>query len=192
MASLKERSVSDEEMGMFWRDLERSWWWYRAPIETQAVMIEAFDEVADDQTAVEDLKVWLLKQKQTQNWKTSKVTADAVYALLLRGSNLLASDKQVRVTLGDMEIVPDTIEAGTGFYEKKFIREEVLSDYGQVTLEKFDEGVAWGSLHWQYLEDMSKVTSHDTPLQLEKYLYVERQSKEGPVIESIEGDLAVI
>ena len=65
MKSIKERSVTDEEMGMFWRDLELSWWWFRAPIETQAMMIEAFDEVTNDQTAVEDCKVWLLKQKQT-------------------------------------------------------------------------------------------------------------------------------
>ena len=63
--------------------------WYHAPIETQAVMIEAFDEVANDPNAVEECKVWLLKQKQTQNWKTTKATADAVYALLLRGDNLL-------------------------------------------------------------------------------------------------------
>ena len=49
MKSLKERSVTNEEMGMFWRDTELSWWWYRAPIETQALMIEAFDEVMGDQ-----------------------------------------------------------------------------------------------------------------------------------------------
>ena len=85
MRSIKERSVTDEEMGMFWRDSELSWWWYRAPIETQAMMIEAFDEVTNDQEAVEECKVWLLKQKQTQDWKTTKATADAVYGLLLRG-----------------------------------------------------------------------------------------------------------
>ncbi len=80
--------MSNEEMGMFWRDTELSFCWYRAPIETQALMIEAFDEVMNDDQAVEDCKVWLLKQKQTQDWKTTKGTADAVYALLLRGGNL--------------------------------------------------------------------------------------------------------
>ena len=84
---------------MFWRDLERSWWWYHAPIETQALMIEAFDEVSNDAQAVEDCKVWLLKQKQTQDWKTTKATADAIYGLLLRGTNLLASDALVEVSL---------------------------------------------------------------------------------------------
>src|SRR5205085_135882 len=85
MKSIKERSVTNEEMGMFWRDTEMSWWWYRAPIETQALMIEAFDEIMNDAAAVEECKVWLLKQKQTQDWKTTKATADAVYALMLRG-----------------------------------------------------------------------------------------------------------
>src|SRR5207248_6391266 len=100
MKSIKERSVSNEEMGMFWRDLELSYSWFHAPIETQALMIEAFDEVTNDAQAVEDCKVWLIKTKQTTDWKTTKATADAVYALLLRGENLLKSDALVEVSVG--------------------------------------------------------------------------------------------
>ena len=125
MASIKERSVRDEELGMFWRDLESSWWWYRAPIETQALMIEAFDEVMNDSPAVEDCRVWLLKQKQTQDWKTSKATADAIYALLLRGTDLLASDALVELSLGDRKIEPEQVEAGTGFYQQRFSGSEI-------------------------------------------------------------------
>lgn len=99
LRSLKERSVTDEELGRFWRDTEQSWWWYRAPIETQALMIEAFDEVAGDSATVEECRVWLLKQKQTQDWKTTKATADAVYSLLLRGTDILSSDALVEVSL---------------------------------------------------------------------------------------------
>src|SRR5262249_32659002 len=112
MKSIQERSVSSEEMGMFWRDTELSFWWYQAPIETQALMIEAFDEVMDDAHAVEDCKVWLLKQKQTQDWKTTKATADAVYALLLRGDKQLRSDALVEISLGGFKIQPDKVEAG--------------------------------------------------------------------------------
>src|SRR5204862_727792 len=106
MKSIKERSVTNEELGMFWRETELSWWWYRAPIETQALMIEAFDEVMADAQAVEECKVWLLKQKQTQDWKTTKATADAIYGLLLRGRDLLASDKLVEVTVGGLNAIP--------------------------------------------------------------------------------------
>ncbi|MEI8372538.1 MAG: alpha-2-macroglobulin family protein [Planctomycetota bacterium] len=192
MRSIKERSVSDEELGMFWRDTELSFWWYRAPIETQAMMIEAFDEVMDDQKAVEDCKVWLLKQKQTQDWKTTKATADAVYALLLRGSNVLASDELVEVSLGGNVIQPEKVEAGTGFYEQKFVRGEIKPEMGQITVKKIDQGVAWGSVHWQYLEDMSKVTAYEgTPLKLTKTLYTRQDTKKGPVLELVQGPVKV-
>ena len=68
------------------------------------MMIEAFHEVTQDFEALEDAKVWLLKQKQTQDWKTTKATADAVYALLLQGANPLASDALVEVKVGDLLI----------------------------------------------------------------------------------------
>jgi uncharacterized protein YfaS (alpha-2-macroglobulin family) len=192
MKSLKERSVSNEELGMFWRDTEHSWWWYRAPIETQALMIEAFAEVADDQQAVEDCKVWLLKQKQTQNWKTTKATADAIYGLLVRGNNLLSSDALVEVSLGGETIKPEKVEAGTGFYEKSFAASEIKPAQGEITVRKTDDGVSWGSVHWQYLEDIAKVTPHEgTPLTLKKTLWIKENSSKGPVLKPVSGPLAV-
>jgi hypothetical protein len=192
MKSLKERSVSDPELGMFWRDQELSWWWYRAPIETQATMIEAFDEVAKDAQVVEDCKVWLLKQKQTQDWKTTKATADAIYGLLLRGNNLLSSDALVEVALAGETIKPEKVEAGTGFYEQKFVRNEIKPAMGHITVKKVDDGVSWGSVHWQYLEDMAKVTPHEgTPLKLKKALFVKETTKQGQVLKPVTGPLSV-
>lgn len=193
LKSLKERSVSNEEMGMFWRDTELSWWWYRAPIETQAMMIEAFEEVMGDKEAVEECRVWLLKQKQTQDWKTTKATADAIYGLLLRGTtNMLARDAVVEVSLGGKPIKPENVEAGTGFYEQRFVRSEIKPELGRITVKKTDEGVSWGSVHWQYLEDVSKVTPHEgTPLQLKKTLFVKETTKKGQVLRPVTGALSV-
>ena len=190
--SLRERSVSNEEMGMFWRDAERSWWWQAAPIETQALMIEVFDEVAADATAVEDAKVWLIKSKQTQNWKTTKATADAVYALLLRGEKVLASDALVEVSLGGTPVKPERVEAGTGFYEQKFVRGEVKPELGKIAVKKSDSGVSWGSVHWQYLEDMAKVTAYEgTPLKVTKALFTKENTPKGPVLQPVKGKVKV-
>jgi uncharacterized protein YfaS (alpha-2-macroglobulin family) len=193
--SLRERSVSNDEMGMFWRDTEYSWWWYRAPIETQALMIEAFDEIAHDDKAVEDCKVWLLKQKQTQNWKTTKATADAVYALLLRGAKLLASDELVQVTIGGTNITPPSAqlaEAGTGFYEKKFSGPEIKPAMGETSVKKVDAGVAWGSVSWQYIGDVDKVTPHEgTPLKLRKTLFTKINTSKGPELQPVHGEVHV-
>ena len=201
MKSIKERSVVNEEMGMFWRDTELSWWWYRAPIETQALMIEAFDEVMNDQQSVEECKVWLLKQKQTQDWQTTKATADAVYALLLRGTDLLSSQALVQVKLDGVDVTPTVdqirnlkseIEPGTGFYEYRFAPADIKPKLGEITVKKVDPGVAWGSVNWQYLEDMSKVTPYaGTPLKLTKSLYVKVNTAKGQVLEPVKGPLHV-
>ncbi len=192
MKSIKERSVSNEELGMFWRDLEMSFSWFHAPIETQAVMIEAFDEVMEDTHAVEECKVWLLKQKQTQDWKTTKATADAIYALLLRGENLLASDALVELVIGGQTIKPEKVEAGTGFYEQRFVKSDITPKQGEITVKKEDKGVAWGSIHWQYLEDMAKITPHEgTPLKLTKSLYTREHTKKGLVLEPVKGPVKV-
>ncbi|MDE2657799.1 MAG: MG2 domain-containing protein, partial [Verrucomicrobiota bacterium] len=189
--SILEHSVTNEELGMFWRDTEHSWWWYRAPIETQAMMIEAFNEITGDKDAVRECQIWLIKQKQTQAWKTTKATADAVYSILLGGDNLLASTRLVEVSLGGETVKPEKVEAGTGFYQHKFGRGEITSALGQVELTKHDPGVAWGSVHWQYLEDMAKVTPHEaTPLSLAKEIYVRENTKSGQVLKPIGSDLA--
>lgn len=203
--SLKERSVTSAELGRFWRDTELSWWWYRAPIETQAVMIEAFDEVAADAQAVEECRVWLLKQKQTQDWKTTKATADAVYALLLRGRDLLASDQLVEVTLGGVKLAPgqtpgsrrefplaNPSEPGTGFYERRFAAADIKPSLAQITVRKTDPGVAWGSVHWQYLEEMTKVKPYvGTPLKLKKSLFTKRHTHRGPELAPVTGPVTV-
>lgn len=195
--SIKERSVTDDELGTFWRENEISFWWYRAEIETQAVMIELFDEVANDKDMVENCKIWMLKQKQTQNWKTTKATADAVYALLLRGADLLASDKLVEVYLGGEKVEPEKVEAGTGYYQKIYAGSEVKPEMGNIELVKKDAGIAWGAVHWQYLEDMSKVTPHETNLKLKKTLFVKKDTDKGPTITPVKdrlqvGDLLVV
>ena len=91
-----------------------------------------------------------------------------------------------------MWIEPGDVEAGTGFYEERFIREEIDPNMGYVTVRKVDEGLSWGSVHWQYLEDLSKVLPYEgTPLQLRKDIYVKETTEQGQVLYPVEGTLNV-
>ncbi len=187
--SLNERSLKSEEMGMYWKN-EYGYYWYQAPIETHALLIEVYDEVANDQKAVEELKVWLLKQKQTQDWKTTKATAEACYALLRRGTDALADDRLVEVTLGSEKVNPlqreDTkVEAGTGYFKMAWTGAEVKPEMGKITVTKPTDGVAWGAVYWQYFEQLDKITPAETPLKLKKQLFLQQNSDRGPVITPI-------
>ncbi len=187
--SLKENALYNEEMGMYWREMYAGYYWYQAPIESMSLLIEAFDEVANDKESVEKMKIWLLKQKQTQDWKTTKATTEAIYALLLRGTDLLASDKLVDVTVGNSRVNPyysdKGVEAGTGYFTTTWNGREIKPEMGNITVTKTDDGVAWGAMYWQYFEQLDKITPAETPLKLEKKLFVERITASGPVIEPI-------
>ena len=191
--SLREHSTTDKELGMYWKDNVAGYYWYQAPIETQALMIEAFDEVADDQKSVDDMKVWLLKNKQINDWQTTKATAEAVYALLLQGTDMLADDQLCEVQVGNQLINPTTmdevsVEAGTGYFKVAWFGSEIKPEMGNVTVTKKTKGVAWGALYWQYFEDLDKITTHETPLKLEKKLYKEVITDRGAVLEPISDD----
>jgi uncharacterized protein YfaS (alpha-2-macroglobulin family) len=173
-------------MGMYWKDNVVGYYWYQAPIETQALLIEAFDEVAQDLESVEEMKVWLLKQKQTTDWKTTKATAGAVYALLMRGTDLLANEEQVEIEVGGTRVDPtftgQKTEAGTGYFKKIWSADEVKTQFGEVKVTRKSKGVSWGALYWQYFEELDKITPHETPLKLQKQLFLVRLTPAGEVM----------
>jgi len=181
--------LKNEEFGMYWKDNSGGYYWYQAPIETQALLIEAFDEVTNDQETVEELKVWLLKQKQTTDWKTTKATAEACYALLLRGTAILENTEQVEISIKGKTLEPSSmgtpIEAGTGYFKTSWAGNEITPDLGKVTVNRKTNGVSWGAMYWQYFEDLDKITPHETPLKLNKKIFIVKNTSSGPVIEPI-------
>ncbi|NOZ36325.1 MAG: hypothetical protein GXO80_13635, partial [Chlorobi bacterium] len=188
--SLKEHSTENEELGMYWKDNIAGYYWYQAPIEQQALMIEVFDEVTGNLKSVNDMKIWLLKQKQTQDWKTTKATTEAVYALLMKGTDWLSSDEQVEIKIAGKKFKPKKhddikIEAGTGYFKTSWSGKEIKPKMGNITITKKDEGISWGAMYWQYFEDSDKITPQKTPLKLKKQLFIEKLTERGKVIEPI-------
>ncbi len=189
--SLRENAVVHDELGMFWND-RPGWFWWQAPIESQALMIEAFREIDADDEAVDLCQVWLIKQKQTHNWPTSRATADAIFALLLGGDDLLTGNDLMRISLGGETLAPADVEAGTGFYQHRIPAADIRPELGDITLTKTDAGVAWASVHWQYLEDIGNITPHnETPLTLEKSLFRRINTDVGPQLVALENGTRV-
>jgi uncharacterized protein YfaS (alpha-2-macroglobulin family) len=190
MRSLKERALFSEELGMYWRQ-ERGWFWYQAPIETQAKIIEVFNTIGNDRKAVEQMKIWLIKQKQTSRWPTASSTAEAVYALLFSGDRLLSNDQPVTINVGgkpvdrsDSDVI--TTEPGTGYFKTSWSGSDVQPEMGQIEVENPNRGIAWGAAYWQYFEDMDKITRASSPLSISKKIFVEILNEEGKVIKPLQ------
>ncbi|MCA8831518.1 alpha-2-macroglobulin family protein [Hymenobacter pini] len=185
LTALQENALHSPELGMYWKDVRGGYYWREAPTETQATLIEAFDEVLNDQKSVDEMKLWLLSQKRVQNWESTRATADACYALLLRGSNWLQPTQPLQVTVGGKPVQPTSQQAGTGYYKVTWPAADIKPAQGRITVQKPDAGVAWGGLYWQYFEQLDKITPAATPLQLERRLYREQRTAGGPVLEPL-------
>ncbi len=193
LRSLDEKSITNEELGMYWKSNTGSWFWYQAPIETQSLLIEVFSEIEKEPKRteiVDNLKIWLLKNKQTNRWKTTKATSDAVYALLLQGSDWLSVTEMVDITLGNQKIDPSTIEdvkveAGTGYFKTSWAGSEIQPEMATAKITKKGKGIAWGALYWQYFEDLDKITSAKTPLSLQKKLFLKKNTATGEQITEV-------
>ncbi|NND34502.1 MAG: hypothetical protein HKN76_18090, partial [Saprospiraceae bacterium] len=83
--SLKERMIVNATLGTHWNYSQGFRWW-ELPIETHAKLIDLFVDHGDFQL-VEELKLWLLNNKRTNRWNTTKSTSDAIRALLSGPSN---------------------------------------------------------------------------------------------------------
>ena len=194
--SLKENAIFNEELGMYWKEINNyGYWWYQAPIETQALLIEAFSDIDHDPKTIGSLNTWLLKNKQVNNWKTTKATAEACYSLLLQGTNWLTINNKVSIRSGNTIVTnTDHTSDGLGYFKEKIEADKMTptSDIFTVTVSSDSltkkESVplpSWGAVYWQYLENLDKITFSETPLKLSKKLFVESATDRGAVISPV-------
>lgn len=168
MRSLMEYSVYTEEMGRYFDTPKALYSWRSYKIPTEVMAIEALQEVMADKVAVDEMKRWLLKQKQTQRWNTPIATADAVYALLKDNKQLLSNNGGVTLRLGETAI--HTSKDDTLGYVKQDIPGKV-TDIRKVTVEKTFDGIGWGAVYAEYLEDMDKIGVQGDALTIRKEIY---------------------
>jgi hypothetical protein len=194
MKPLKENSIVSKEMGMYWKENKAGWYWNEAPAETQSLLIEAFAEIElngvsamDKKKIIDDLMVWLLKNKQTNQWETTKATTEAIYALLLNGTEWLTVNDQVDIAVGGKKVVPpaQSVEAGTGYFKTVWKEKMITPEMSKVKLTKKGDGIAWAGLYWQYFEDLDKITAVETPLKLSKQVFVVNRTDKGELLSEV-------
>lgn len=176
--SLREKSFSNDELGMYWNE-GNGFYWHQLPIERHALMIELFSEVELKKDEADKMKIWLLKNKQTNHWKTSKSTSAAIYALLLQGetgniSQWVTESVQPVITVGKEVLDTDVrnTEAGTGYIKKTYVADNFNKDMATIKIKNDNTSVAWGAAYYQYFEQLDKIkTFADTPLKINKKLY---------------------
>lgn len=194
--SILENGIETTDRGMYWKTNSYAYYWYDAPIERQSLFIELGNEMMkykNDKTytdAINEMKTWLILQKQTNHWPTTKATADACFALLWNNSKALP-ERSVSIKLGN-EVLPNAstkIEAGSGYWQEIIPGKNVSQSMGNITVtttsdgaQNKNKGVSYGAVYWQYFEDLDKITSAASPLSITKNLFIEKTSDAGKIL----------
>ena len=160
---LKEKSLTSDEMGLYWRDNRSGWFWYSRPIETQALLIQAFADIDPaDSLAIGQMQQWLLKQKQTTHWGNERATAEAIRALVLRSD---ANDRATASMTLFGQPLTATATGLEGYRSQRWtgaaldtLRQSGSSD---IVVRKDDKGIAWGAVYYQFTDDMDRIPSTD-------------------------------
>ena len=169
MQSLMEYSVVTDEMGRYFDTPKARYSWFSYKIPTEVAAMEAIQRITKDTKAIDEMKRWLLKQKQTQTWETPIATADAVYALMATGaSDLLANTGGVEITLGK-EVIRTSADDAIG-YIKKTVSGDVMN-IKKIRVDKEGAGMGWGAVYAQYLESMDQIGEQGNGLSVSRQLY---------------------
>lgn len=169
MQSLMEYSVVTDEMGRYFDTPKARYSWFSYKIPTEVAAMEAIQRITKDTKAIDEMKRWLLKQKQTQTWETPIATADAVYALMATGaSDLLANTGGVEITLGK-EVIRTPADDAIGYIKKTVIGD--VMNIKKVRVDKEGTGMGWGAVYAQYLESMDQIGEQGNGLSVSRQLY---------------------
>ncbi|MBE7176187.1 MAG: alpha-2-macroglobulin, partial [Mucilaginibacter polytrichastri] len=182
--SLLETAKQSPETGMYWPKNVAGYSWNESPVETQSLLIELFTETGTDPKIIDELKIWLLRNKQTSNWATTKATAAACYALLIKNTDWLSPDNSsgIRIAgqpLGTLKPEVKTA-AGNGYLKTGWADEQVKPELAMLSIHNSGKSISWGAMHWQYLEEPDKISPSKTDLNLQRDYYVVRQTGSGP------------
>ena len=181
--SFKECAQKNEQIGMYW---PKKYFSFESHIATHANIMAAFAEIDQNQEMIDELRVWLLTQKQTNKWENSASTADAIYALLMRGSDWFEEGKEVTLRFGNTPISTEGGVAGTGFIQRRWNANEVTSEMRQLTVNNPTPHLVWGGLFRQYFVPIDEVKSDESGFTIKRELFVETVTDKGKKLVPVE------
>ena len=179
MTYLKETSTETETQGVYWKQNLNDWGWYSSKTVNQAGALEAFQKLTpQDENFIEEMKIWLITQKEVNSWGSSRGTAEVIFTILNSGKSWTSADSdKAEITWGGKQLNPQT--QATGYVKQSINSDKLDTDLGTVVIKKDSPGIVQGGLFWQYYEDLDKIKSSESYISISKELYKKVKTENG-------------
>lgn len=156
--SVMDSAKHTDELGTFWAREDRSWLWYNDEIDTQAFALRTQMELDRKDVHNEGLVQWLFLNKKLNHWKSTRSTAEVIYALThyLDATAQLGVKEAVKVEAGDVsEEFRFDPERYTGKKNQLVIPGPKVDPKttSKITVSKESKGFAFASATWHFATD---------------------------------------
>ena len=179
MNYLKETSTETETQGVYWKQNLNDWGWYSSKTVNHAGAIEVFQKLTPtDENFIEEMKIWLITQKEVNSWGNSRGTAEVIFTILNSGKSWTSAESdKAEITWGAKALKPQT--QATGYVKQTITTDNLNKNLATVSIKKDSPGIVQGGLFWQYYEDLDKIKSSETYISITKELYKKVKTENG-------------
>lgn len=154
--SLRQFAIVKPELGMYWDNLQIGWRYFDK-VAVTATILEAMHEVGASQTEINQIRKWILLMKQSNDWGSSSLAADAVYALLSTGSQWLERSEKPSITIDGEAVQFSHIDEYVGYCRKTIPAKSGAT----LKIDRKGASPAWGAVYCQYKAPMASVEAKD-------------------------------
>ncbi|MFI2744309.1 MG2 domain-containing protein [Zhouia sp. PK063] len=178
ITALEEQAVKSNENGIYWKENTNGYYWYNDEVETQALLLEAFNTISPQQNVLNGITLWLLKHKQTHQWKTTKTTTEAIYAILNVNKKSVSTNSNVEISLNNNHVDTNKLEKAeqeskTGYIKLQWRKDEISNQLGKIKIKNIGKVPATASAYWQYFEDLDNISSQkNNDITIEKFMFL--------------------
>jgi len=188
MAILKSmrECAQKNELGMYW--FETAYWSYPSStrrsigVEDEARILEAFNEIDPKNEEIDAMHFWILGQKRTNMWDNDRATAEAIYAIVHRGTDWVNDKGEVTISISDERVtssderVTSNDERVTISDDENFVQKTlpVDADYSNVSIDNQTNHQVWGGMFRQYFVPIDNVQKSNEDMKVRREFLVER------------------
>ncbi|MEM1178218.1 MAG: alpha-2-macroglobulin family protein, partial [Acidobacteriota bacterium] len=153
--SVMDSAKTEEDLGTFWAPEDQAWLWYNDTVESQAFALRVLMALDPDDPRRHGLVQWLLLDKKLGHWKSTRATAEAVYALaaFLSSEGTLGAEQRARVSAGP--VVEDYVfrPEDDGRRQRAIEGPGVKPSMSRITVENHTPGLLFASATWHFATD---------------------------------------
>jgi len=171
--SIRQFAIVKPSLGMYWDNLQTGYgWWEFDKIAYTSTILQAMNEVDPRQPEIDQIRKWMLLMKQSNDWGSYSLAADAVYSILSTGSQWLGRSTVPTISVAGQSVNLDKMAQWLGYFRTTLD----ATTAGSVVIDRDAQGPAWGAVYSQFKAPMTEIKEQsieEISISKEYYVYAQ-------------------